>query len=167
MTRSPAPGETESSALALVNTRTRHGDDLDAWLLAAGLQPGDRDETESLREAIRELFEARVEGRAPDPAALRRVNAVAAGAPGVTALRWDGAEPEAATAWNSPHAAVVADAIDVLTGPRAADLRACEAPGCVRLLLRDHARRQWCSVPCGDRVRAARYYRRHKAQPSP
>jgi predicted RNA-binding Zn ribbon-like protein len=32
----------------------------------------------------------------------------------------------------------------------------------VRLLLRDHNRRRWCSTACGDRVRAARYYARHK-----
>jgi predicted RNA-binding Zn ribbon-like protein len=42
------------------------------------------------------------------------------------------------------------------------DLRACGAPGCMRLLLKDHPRRQWCSTRCGDRVRASRYYHRHR-----
>ncbi len=59
------------------------------------------------------------------------------------------------------RALLAADAIDLVAGPAHADLLACAAPGCVRLLLRDHPRRQWCSTRCGDRVRASRYYHRH------
>jgi predicted RNA-binding Zn ribbon-like protein len=39
-------------------------------------------------------------------------------------------------------------------------LRACGAPGCVLYFVRDHPRREWCSVACGNRVRAARHYAR-------
>jgi predicted RNA-binding Zn ribbon-like protein len=39
-------------------------------------------------------------------------------------------------------------------------LGACHAPGCVLYFVRDHPRREWCSVACGNRARAARHYRR-------
>lgn len=41
------------------------------------------------------------------------------------------------------------------------DLRACLAPGCVLYFIKDHPRREWCSVGCGNRARAARHYARH------
>jgi predicted RNA-binding Zn ribbon-like protein len=59
-------------------------------------------------------------------------------------------------------ALIAADAMELVAGPLHAELLACGAPGCVRLLLKDHSRRQWCSSRCGDRVRASRYYHRHK-----
>ena len=40
-------------------------------------------------------------------------------------------------------------------------LRACQGPGCVLYFLRQHPRREWCSVACGNRARVARHYRRH------
>ena len=55
------------------------------------------------------------------------------------------------------------DAIDMLTGPSAAMLRACQAPGCVLYFVRSHPRREWCSETCGNRARAARHYRRIQA----
>jgi len=39
-------------------------------------------------------------------------------------------------------------------------LRACRAPGCVLYFVKDHPRREWCGVTCGNRVRAARHYAR-------
>ena len=57
-------------------------------------------------------------------------------------------------------ALVAADAAALLTGPDADKLSACGAGHCSRFLLRTHASRQWCSVRCGDRVRAARAYSR-------
>jgi predicted RNA-binding Zn ribbon-like protein len=59
-------------------------------------------------------------------------------------------------------AALAEDAIALVCGERRGDLIACEAPGCVRVLLKDHPRRHWCSTRCGDRVRAARHYRRSR-----
>jgi predicted RNA-binding Zn ribbon-like protein len=55
------------------------------------------------------------------------------------------------------------DSIDMLTGPSATKLRACQAPGCVLYFLRSHPRREWCSEICGNRARAARHYRRIRA----
>jgi len=54
-------------------------------------------------------------------------------------------------------AAIATDAIKVATGPRGQLLHRCEAHGCIRIFLREHARRRWCSNTCGDRVRAARH----------
>jgi len=45
-------------------------------------------------------------------------------------------------------------------------LRACSAPGCVLYFVREHPRREWCSVGCGNRVRAARHYARVRGQAS-
>jgi predicted RNA-binding Zn ribbon-like protein len=59
-------------------------------------------------------------------------------------------------------AQVAEDAVDLFTGPRRADLRACHGPGCVRYFLHDHPRREWCSSGCGNRARVARHYQRHR-----
>jgi predicted RNA-binding Zn ribbon-like protein len=45
-------------------------------------------------------------------------------------------------------------------------LRACHAPGCVLYFVRDHPRREWCGVTCGNRARAARHYARVRTQAS-
>jgi predicted RNA-binding Zn ribbon-like protein len=45
-----------------------------------------------------------------------------------------------------------------------AKMRACHAPGCVLYFLKTHPRREWCSVACGNRARAARHYERVRNQ---
>jgi predicted RNA-binding Zn ribbon-like protein len=55
------------------------------------------------------------------------------------------------------------DSIDVLTGPEATKMRACQAPRCLLYFVRSHPRREWCSETCGNRARAARHYRRIRA----
>ena len=54
-------------------------------------------------------------------------------------------------------AEVAAEAQQLLTS--GSMLRACHAPGCVLYFAKTHPRREWCSVACGNRVRAARHYR--------
>lgn len=54
-------------------------------------------------------------------------------------------------------------AIELLTGPTAATLRACHAPHCVLYFVKSHPRREWCSQACGNRVRAARHYARTRS----
>lgn len=61
---------------------------------------------------------------------------------------------------------VAATAIDLLTGENRVRLRACYAPSCVLYFVKDHPRREWCSTACGNRVRAARHYARHRDDPS-
>lgn len=53
-------------------------------------------------------------------------------------------------------------AVALLTGPDRLRVRACPAPRCVRYFLRQHSRQEWCKPSCGNRVRAARHYRRHR-----
>jgi predicted RNA-binding Zn ribbon-like protein len=122
----------------------------------------------ALRDAARELLVAAVQGRAPAPSAVAAVNDAAAIAPAAHQVRWDAdggpvrtRSAAAATDVQRALAAIAEDAI-VLVCDHRADLIACEAPGCVRLLLKDHPRRHWCSTRCGDRVRAARHYRRSR-----
>jgi predicted RNA-binding Zn ribbon-like protein len=173
-----APGEHAHLALALANSRrndpTGPVDDLaNAATMRAWLEDHDleRDGDEAalaamreLRDAVRELLLARIDDRLADPAAVSAVNAAAAAAPAAPRLIWTDA-PRAArehVGEDRARAQIAADAIELVTGPEHADLRACSAPGCVRLLLKDHPRRHWCSTRCGDRVRASRYYHRHR-----
>jgi predicted RNA-binding Zn ribbon-like protein len=59
--------------------------------------------------------------------------------------------------------AIAADAIDLLTDTKRPPLRACQAPGCVLYFVGSHPNREWCSTACGNRARAARHYRKHRA----
>jgi predicted RNA-binding Zn ribbon-like protein len=55
-------------------------------------------------------------------------------------------------------AQVAAGIVELLSGSGADSLRACHAPGCVLYFVKTHPRREWCSVSCGNRARAARHY---------
>jgi predicted RNA-binding Zn ribbon-like protein len=57
-------------------------------------------------------------------------------------------------------ARIATDAIELFGGAGAEKLRACQAPGCVLYFVKTHPRREWCSVACGNRARAARHYQR-------
>jgi predicted RNA-binding Zn ribbon-like protein len=179
-------GEEASSALALVNTRhLRSGQPVDQladlawaaeWLAERGLVPRgtrlpdpDTARLVALREAVRGLFAARAGQRTPDAGDVATLNAALAAATVVPALTWDEAGPhqsEQALAAAGPFATGAAllarDALRVLTDPAGPELAPCGAHGCIRWFLRTHAARQWCSDRCGDRVRAARHYARHR-----
>jgi predicted RNA-binding Zn ribbon-like protein len=180
------PGERDHPALALVNSRhnSRTGpvdhvatpEELGEWLAWRSLAAHDGTATDAdlsaahtLRDAVRELLAAAIEGRSPAPSAVTAVNDATALAPAADRLRWDSAGGPVRTR-SAPGAGEVAralaalaeDAIGLVCGERRGDLIACEAPGCIRLLLKDHPRRHWCSTRCGDRVRAARHYRRSR-----
>jgi predicted RNA-binding Zn ribbon-like protein len=49
---------------------------------------------------------------------------------------------------------------------RSRPLGTCPAPGCGLYFVRRHGRRRWCSNECGNRVRAARFYQRHRGSRS-
>ena len=182
------PGERDHPSVALVNSRhnSRTGsvdhlatpEELGEWLAwrslvtregapsAAAPTAADLSAAHALRDAVRELLVAAIEGRSPAPAAVATVNDASALAPAADQLRWDADGPvrrrsaPGAGEVERALAALAEDAIGLVSGERRNDLIACEAPGCVRLLLKDHPRRHWCSTRCGDRVRAARHYRR-------
>jgi predicted RNA-binding Zn ribbon-like protein len=188
-TPSPAPGEEHSIGLALVNTEVVHrGEPLDllvgagavpGWLEARGLDwprgseitRGETERLRGLRAAIRAAFVARIEGRPLDPGSLETLNAASAAGPRTPQLSWasdgpelDWATPREGTGLDVALATIAADAIDVVSSPLGALLRACEAHGCVRLFLQDHGRRRWCSRTCGDRVRVARHYEKARRE---
>ncbi|MEW9526920.1 ABATE domain-containing protein [Microbispora sp. NPDC049125] len=140
-----------------------------------------RDEVVELRQAVRALF-ARAVAPAPASSAdsgrlpafdvsLRLVNATASAVPLTPRLDWppDGppvarfvpAGPAAESA--RIRAVLAASAIELLAGPEREQLRACPAPSCVLYFVKEHPRQEWCSVGCGNRARAARHYRQHRA----
>lgn len=180
----PAPGAAQHPALDLANSAValpggQHVDLLDTpaaaqrWLVDRGLAPAGADLREpcasrlrALRERIRPLLAARVEGRPAPADALAAVNEALTLAPAASLLHWS---PERGLYRSAAHpvtqivehalASLAADAADLLTGPDADRLTACGSAPCNRYLLR-HGRRHWCSTRCGDRARAARAYAR-------
>jgi predicted RNA-binding Zn ribbon-like protein len=182
----PAPGADRHPALDLANTplALTSGEvdllatpaDATRWLIKRGLAPSDArvyelcaDRLRTLRDHIRGLLSAGVNGTPPKPADLEAVNAALTRAPATDVLRWDadrGLHRAAAHPIDQmierALAVLAADAADLLTGPSAARLAACGSPPCRRFLVRTHAARHWCSVRCGDRARAARAYARRR-----
>jgi predicted RNA-binding Zn ribbon-like protein len=179
----PAPGERSSIALALANTVLEGPsggidlltapDDVRDWLVAHGapatrltVDPDDVRRLARLRTTIRAVFAAVADSRALVPEHVDTINVVAASAPGAVQLRTDdtmlarGWTPHSGTDFDIALAALATDAIELATGDRRTQIRQCEAHGCTRMFLREHARRRWCSNTCGDRVRAARHYQR-------
>jgi predicted RNA-binding Zn ribbon-like protein len=150
-----------------------------AWLdaLSDRLPPGGkggwprRAELVRLRDPVREALHTVLDGGTPSRSSLDVINRISAGAPRSPAARWRPAAPPLADAnlHGASRAEVVlaafaADAIELLTGPRREALRACGAPGCVLIFLKDHPRRQWCSAACGNRARQARHYARSRGK---
>jgi predicted RNA-binding Zn ribbon-like protein len=117
-----------------------------------------------LRDAIRALSAAIVDGRDVPDESLGDINRVAAAAPCWPDLGTDlvAAVRTAAPAAVAVRAEIARDAIDLFAGPDRTELRRCGAPGCVLYFVKDHPRRQWCSPSCGTRARVARHYRRHR-----
>ncbi|MYX37133.1 hypothetical protein GTY85_27585 [Streptomyces sp. SID8377] len=180
----PAPGAERYPALDLVNSVVTlpGGRSLDLlatpsgteqWLTAhglastgAGLQEGDAERLRALRAHIRSVIVSKVHGHPASEADLQAVNDALTRAPAAPLLRWDpalGLHRKAVRRdsgiLDHALARLAADAADLLTGPDAERLTACDSAPCSRYLLR-HGRRHWCSTRCGDRARAARAYAR-------
>jgi predicted RNA-binding Zn ribbon-like protein len=138
---------------------------LQAPRLPAGPIP-DLAATRRLRAAIRDLFDAHLAGRAPEPTSIEDVNAAAAAAP--TSVRLVGTPPHVETRWHTEHggsaalAAIARETIELLAGSQRLErLRRCANPACSMLFLAENKRRQWCTANiCGNRTRVARHYER-------
>jgi predicted RNA-binding Zn ribbon-like protein len=160
------------------------GADVDAWLDAVGIERSGElagaDEWElalRLRDSIRRLAaEVTEDGRdtarsaTTDVAtAVRDLNDVVAHLP-VPQIRVaeGGVLRETVSTNGSVVAAglagVAQESIALLGGPEAGKIRACYAPGCVLYFMKTHPRREWCSVACGNRVRAARHYEKVRSE---
>ena len=115
-----------------------------------------------LRDAVLEALRAKAAGAEPPPRAIAAINAasVAAGPP---VLRQGRVVPADGTPTDRALAAIARSAIELLAGDD--DVRVCGAPSCGMLYL-GRPGQDWCSVPCGNRARAARHYARRRARGS-
>jgi predicted RNA-binding Zn ribbon-like protein len=177
----------EPLALDLVNTHPVAGDllatpaDLHRWLLLQSERFGEAAELAELEpgvdglEAVRDVRDhaaatlARVRrGERPSADDLDALNRAQRLAPAALELAWGGTAVTAtrrrAGTPAERLAAWLAEACaEFLAGPAVAKVRQCEAEDCVMLFLPAHPRRRWCSATrCGNRVRVARHYQRHK-----
>lgn len=185
---SPAPGVDEHPSLALINSAGElpGGNRFDelatpesatAWVVAhdlvapqALLYEHCRGRLAELRDTVHDLMTAHVEGSAPGRESVRAINDALTSAPGAMRLQFEpatgfvrSAEHPATQVVEHVMAAIAEDTAALITGDEASMLAVCEADSCGRFFLRTHARRQWCSTRCGDRVRAARAYARKRA----
>jgi predicted RNA-binding Zn ribbon-like protein len=120
-----------------------------------------------LRDALRTLLAASTDGRPLDRDGVATVNRAVRAAPHWIELGTGKAPASvrrsAAPGVDAALAGIAQEAVELLSGDRAADLRACGAPGCMLFFRKDHPRRAWCSPRCSDRVRAARQYARRRS----
>lgn len=145
---------------------------LRAWLhelrrllpVGAGSVDGRRvDEFHELRAAVRAALQATIDGRRVPRAAATTLNQLSGGSRAWVELSRKG---DARTRTDAPSptdavlAAIAAETVAIVGSDGAPLLRRCEAPGCVLVFIKDHARRQWCSDSCGNRARQARHYAR-------
>jgi predicted RNA-binding Zn ribbon-like protein len=160
-----------------VHDNLRSPADLDAWLDAVGIDrlgapatPEEFAQARALRDAGRRLG-AYVTGDSRETAAsattnvhdaLAVINAATCELPTRQLELRDGRLEPTARARGSRIVAGIAEVadgtIDLLTVGTSDSLRACYAPGCVLYFVKTHPRREWCSVACGNRARAARHY---------
>ena len=153
-----------------------------AWwkVQARRLPPGpvpDPAAVRRLRAAIRDLFDAHLEGRPADPTSLEDVNATAASVPTSPRLVSGGAGggSRQETRWHTEHggnaalALIAGEAVALLATPeRLERLRRCANPDCSMLFLAENKRRKWCAGNvCGNRVRVARHYDRTHPHDAP
>ncbi|GKQ36064.1 ABATE domain-containing protein [Streptomyces sp. A012304] len=178
-----APLTGEPLALDLVNTRPAVGDllttpgDLRAWwTLQADRLPGVPEEitgtdlaaVRAVREHTARALDCVRHGRRPSEADLEALNQAQRAAPAILELRSDGPALTATRRRDGSAgrqlAALLAEATaELLTDPAVTRVRECEADDCVLLFLPAHPRRRWCSAArCGNRMRVARHYQRHK-----
>lgn len=153
------------------------GDDLDAWLDAVGIDRSRDRSTDAelalarqLRDAVRRLAAhltgddrpAAQSATSDVDTAVRNLNEVATHLPVPQLTLTDEVLRENSSRGGSAVTAglarVARESIALLGGADAQKLRACYASGCVLYFVKTHPRREWCSVACGNRARAARHY---------
>ena len=177
----------EPLAIDLVNTQPAIGDllttlgDLRGWLhlqadrypearhLAAAEFAGpDLAAVRELRDHIARALDRARRGTPPQVDDLQALHQAQRAAPAVIELTWNGAAVVGSRRRTGPPGARLAAwlaeaAAGLLADPAVTRIRQCEAADCVMLFLAGHPRRRWCSpTRCGNRVRVARHYRRHK-----
>jgi len=156
--------------------------DVDAWLEdvgvpLAGEHARDAELTDAirLRDAVRRLA-AHVTGDTRNAAAsamtgvdeaMATLNEAAGHVAGPRLVHQDGQlrlGQDSSVSRVKAGLAEVAEQSIYLLGSETHKLRACYAPGCVLYFVASHPRREWCSVTCGNRARAARHYQRVRSR---
>lgn len=129
-----------------------------------------------LRDALRRLAaeatedprQAAASGTRELDDAVAVLNAAAGETPHWSVLSWaPGGEPSRRTrsggqAASAAVSAIAEEAVTLFGQDLRHELRACLAPSCVLYFIKNHPRREWCSVSCGSRARSARHYQRHR-----
>ena len=138
----------------------------------AGIDPAALPGLRALRAHVADALDRARSGRPPLPAGLAALVDAQRAATAYRDLAWDGGAVVATRRYTGTPAAsllaALADAaVDLLGDPSAlARVRRCEGPDCRLLFLAVNPRRRWCSPAlCGNRVRVARYYQRHRTEP--
>ena len=149
-------------------------DDLDRWLATqAGRLPflgRDSERLAAIRELRDFLHEALSAAAGGDPLpgrATRALNAASARCDGHVRLRIRDGMPKAeltgsGTPLDRALSTIARSAIELLASPDRERLRTCSAPSCGFFFL-GRPDQEWCSIPCGNRARAARHYARRRA----
>ncbi|MEU3274890.1 ABATE domain-containing protein [Saccharomonospora sp. NPDC006951] len=136
----------------------------------SGVSSADMAVLHTLRGHVAAAIESARGGAVPKARALSGINAALRGAPKVGELvvregNLRALERRQGSAASAIAARIAEAAAELLTSPGVTKIRQCDASFCVLLFLPAHPRRRWCSPTlCGNRVRVARYYQRHKAQ---
>jgi len=118
-----------------------------------------------VRDHVLRLLRAAAAGEALPVAGVRAINELAAAAPVVRLLGTRPGEHLTRPVTRADPATrlcadIAAAVIDLLTGPDAADIALCDAPGCGQLYLRGRPNQQWCGPHCGTRARSQRHAER-------
>ena len=191
MDRYPGPVRDESLAIEFHNTlyavRGRAVEGLSdeaglaAWLeavtdrLPPAARPPERgrlSEYLDLRTVVRDALQAALARRLPAEAVTNALNGASRRSPRFERLCVEAGHLRVGLGYSTSSAtdialgAIARDAMSLIGTPRRFDLRACGAPGCVLLFLKDHPRRSWCSNACGNRARQARLQARRRGAAS-
>lgn len=124
----------------------------------------------ALRDSAQRLLRARLAGGPPAPDDLLRLNQASSAAPRCDQLGedWRRSLQFGGSGSRDPRDlaelfAALASATISLAADSSANLAECGAEDCVVLFLRTDPRQRWHSDRCGNRMRAARSYAKHKA----
>ncbi|WP_412542651.1 ABATE domain-containing protein [Longispora sp. K20-0274] len=179
----PTPLTGEHLALDLLNTRPGGFDVFDSpesaadWLAVEAdrlpqptgpLSDADLGALRAVREIVLAVLVPAARGDRPARQHLASLTRAQRDAPAYGRLDWDGARVTVTTDRDGPYvtrllATLAAAAGELLSSDALGKVRMCEGPDCTTMFIPANPRRQWCSpAVCGNRVRVARYYNRHK-----
>jgi predicted RNA-binding Zn ribbon-like protein len=131
-------------------------------------EPPTLEKTRTLRNAIREIFDATQQGLPIAEKPLEFINSSARLALPATRATLSNGLLERHEEWQFQDpadlalAAAARSALHVLIGPDSLVLRRCQSANCSMLFVTGDARRRWCTPNiCANRDRVARHHRRH------